>query len=113
MSPIDRKGTVSVRIPNSILDILDDLVKEKKFRDKSEAIRTLIQDGLQFKKIVSMINDPKQVKKAIKKIKKIETFNDVKKTLKDFEPHELSLFAKIAKSLEEEKVQQTYLDMKK
>jgi len=112
MQSLDRKSSTTVRIPGSILDILDDLVKRKIFKDRSETIITLIQDGLQFKKIILMMNDPNQVKKAIKKIKKIEAINDVKKTLRDFEPHELSLIAKIAKSLEEEKVQQTFLNMK-
>ncbi|MCZ6583071.1 MAG: ribbon-helix-helix domain-containing protein [Thaumarchaeota archaeon] len=103
---------ISIRIPISLLQILDKMIEEKKFKDRTEALLTLIQDGIQFKKIITMINDPKQVKKAIKKIKKIEAVGDVKNTLKNFEPHELSLIAKIAKSLEEEKVQQTYLDMK-
>lgn len=108
----EEKISKSVRIPLSILRQIKQDVKEKKFKDFSEGVITLIQDGQQFKKIIAMIQDPKQTKKAIKQIKKIETLNDVKKTLKKFEPHELSLIAKIAKMMEEEKVQQTYLDMK-
>lgn len=112
MTSDELKVSVTVRIPISLVQVLDLDVKDKKFRDRSEAIITLILDGKQLNRIITMIKDPKQVKKAIKKIQKMETFNNMKSSLKKFEPHELSLIAKLAKILEEEKVQQTYLDMK-
>lgn len=112
MKSVDRKSSVTVRIPGSVLDVLDLMVEQKKFADRSQAIITLIQGGIHLDKIIALSKDPKKSKEVTKKLKKLDTIKDVKNTLETMEPHQLKLVESLAKDIRDEKVQQTILDMK-
>ena len=60
MKPVDRKSSVTVRIPNSLLDILDDMIEKKKYKDVSEAIRSLVQNGIHLDKIIQLAKNHKK-----------------------------------------------------
>jgi len=112
MKSVDRKSSVTVRIPNSMLDELDKLVEEKKYLDRSEAIRSLVQDGTYLAKIIKLAKDPKKSKELTKKLSQLDTIKDVKQALTTMEPHQLLLVQSLAKDIRDEKVNQTILDMK-
>jgi len=112
MTLVDRKSSITVRMPNSMLDNLDKMVEEKKYLDRSEAIRSLVQDGTYLAKIIQLAKDPKKSKELTKKLSQLDTIKDVKKTLETMEPHQLLLVQSLAKDIRDEKVKQTILDMK-
>lgn len=111
MSHDEYKVPVSVRIPISILKELDKLVEQKKYADRSDAVRTLMQDGTYLNKIILMVKNPKKVNEIVKKLKNIDTMKDVEHTLDTMEPHELLIVQKLALNIRDKKVQQTVLDM--
>jgi len=112
MKSVDRTSSVTVRLPNSLLDILDTMVEEKKYPNRSEAIRTLVQDGTYLAKIIKLAKDPKKSKELTKTLSQLDTIKDVKETLATMEPHQLLLVQSLAKDIRDEKVKQTILDMK-
>lgn len=112
MSQDELKVSVTVRIPVSMVQMLDVLVKEKKYSDRSEAIRTLIHDGIYLAKIIQVVKDPKKVKGIVKKLRDINTLQDIEQTMETMPPHQLQLVQSIAKEIRDKKVEQTLLDMK-
>lgn len=112
MVSIDRKSSVSVRIPNSMLDMMDNMVEDKKYLDRSEAIRSLIQDGTHLRKIIALSKDPDKSKELVEKITQVQNLNSVKQTMETMEPHQLQLVQSIAQEIRDSKVQQTLMDMK-
>lgn len=112
MVSVDRKSSVTVRIPNSILDNLDDMVTRKVYPDRSEAIRCLILDGEHLGKIIQIAKDPKKSKQVVKTLQNIRNIKDIKKVLQTMEPHQLKLVEALAVDISNDKVKQTLLDMK-
>ena len=112
MNQVDRKSTVTVRMPNSILDRLDKLVENKTYPDRSEAIRCLIMDGEHLGEIVKLAKDPKKVKEVTKSLQQIQNLKDIKQVLQTMQPHQLKLVEALAVDINNQKVQQTLIDMR-
>jgi len=112
MVPRDRKDSVTVRIPISLLDVLDQMVDDKKYLDRSEAIRTLIQNGIHLDKIIKLAKDPKKSQELRKKLSQLDTIESIENTLQTLEPHQLKLVESLAIDIGKNKVKQTLLDMK-
>ncbi len=111
MKSVDRKSSISLRIPNSILDILDDMVVHKKFRDRSEAIISLTQNGIHLDKIIQLAKNPKKSKELVKKLKQLDSIKEIENTLNTLEPHQLKLVEALAIDISNNKTKQTLLDM--
>lgn len=112
MKSVDRKTSTTVRIPNSLLDILDDMVEKKKFRDRSQAIITLTQSGIHLDKIIQLAKNPKKSKELAKKLKQLNSVNEIEHTLQTLEPHQLKLVEALAVDIGNSKTKQQLLDMK-
>ena len=112
MNPEEFKLSISVRMPISIIQALDKLVKEKKYADRSEAIRTLTQNGMHLAKIIELVKNPKKAKELTKKLKQFDSIKNIEQTLETLEPHQLKLVESLASSISESKVKQTLLEMK-
>lgn len=112
MNSVDRKSSVTVRIPNSILDRLDRLVELKTYPDRSEAIRCLILDGEHLGEIVKLAKDPNKAKEVTKSLQQIQNLKDIKQVLQTMQPHQLKLVEALAIDINNQKVQQTLIDMR-
>lgn len=112
MKLVDRKSSVTVRIPNSLLDILDDMVEKKKYADRSEAIRSLTQNGIHLDKIIQLAKNPKKSKELVKKLKQLDSIKEIEDTLNTLEPHQLKLVEALAVDISSNKSKQMLLDMK-
>jgi len=81
---IKRSLLFSFRIPIDMLDKLENKVKENKFENISEAIRSYIEVGIHVESYKSMIKDPAFLK-SIDELKKTEGLFQWIETLKDNE----------------------------
>ena len=112
MKSVDRKSSTTVRMPSSLLDILDDMVEKKKFRDRSQAIITFVQSGIHLDKIIQLSKDPKKSKDLVKKLKQLDSVKNIEDTLQTLEPHQLKLVEALAVDIGNNKTKQMILDMK-
>ena len=61
--------TLSLHLPEKVLDLLDRLVKEKYFPNRSEAIRIAIWDLIHnLVRIIEVTEDPEEAKERITKM---------------------------------------------
>ena len=68
---MNRSCSFSLRMPNNLLDRLENAVKDGKFRSISEAIREYTEVGMHVETYKTKIKDPKFLK-SIEELKKTE-----------------------------------------
>ncbi len=99
-------GTISVRMSFSMIESLDlESGKGKKFRDRSDALRSYISLGQQVQDMLNIYSDPEKKKEFEAKFANLLLEKDVDKTLETMEPDQLSVVIFMAKSLKDKKVQ--------
>ena len=81
---LKRSILLSLRIPNDMLDMLENTVKEGKFENVSKAIRSYVELGMHVESLKSMIKDPVFLK-SIEELKQTEGLFQWTETLKDNE----------------------------
>ena len=79
-----RSSLFALRMPNDMLDKLEHKIKENKFENISEAIRSYIEVGMYIESCKTMIKDPAFLK-SIEELKQTEGLFQWIETLKDNE----------------------------
>lgn len=64
-------ATVSTRLPPLTVQIIDDLVDQGKFHNRSTGIATCVQMGLQVKQYQEMAKDPKKHDEFVDKMEEL------------------------------------------
>lgn len=114
MSETDFLGSITVRMPISMIRKLNSVSgKGGRYRDRSEAIRSLISLGGQVDDMLEIFNDPE--KKLEFETKMASLFHDksLEKTMETMTEKELNAIIFIASNLKDKKLQQLVLDIKK
>ena len=68
---INRSTSVSVRVPNSLLDDLEIEIEKGEFRSTSDAILKCTEVGLEAIRYKEMIKDPKKAEEFAQKVKEL------------------------------------------
>jgi len=107
-------GSITVRMPESMLKKLDEKCGAGlKYRDRSEAIRSLVSLGMQVESLLEIQSDPKKKKEFEEKITFLFQENNLEKTMETMTEKELSTIIFIATNLQDKKIQQLVFDVKK
>jgi Arc/MetJ-type ribon-helix-helix transcriptional regulator len=104
--------SITIRIPFSMIEELTADVKEKRFRDKSEAVRNYINLGKKVDAILRMQNDPKKKKEFDAKYKSLLKENNVQKSMETWDVDQLDNIIFYAMNLKNKKVQQLVMSFK-
>ena len=110
MSDSDYKITVSVRMPLSILKIIDEAVKDKKYQDRSAAIITKIQNSDHLDQLMEIARNPELQKEMNDKIKSMIANSTIEQTLETMTMKERSAIMFYAKHLNETQLKQTTME---
>ncbi len=107
-------GTFTVRMPIHLMQELENKSGlGLKYRNRSEALRSILQLGLRVDSLLEIHNDPKKKKEFEKKLAAMFQEKNVEKTLETMTDKELSAIIYIAQHLQDKKLDQLVLAVKK
>jgi len=114
MSDNNYLGSITVRLPISMVQKLDNISgKKKKYRDRSDAIRSLILQGSQLNDMLEIYNDPAKKKQFEEKLAALFRDKNFEQTMETMSDKDLNAIMFIAANIKEKKIQQVVLDIKK
>ena len=114
MNETDYFGSITVRMPISMIRKLASISgKGEKYRDRSEAIRSLIALGGQVSDMLEIFNDPEKKLEFEAKMASLFHEESLERTMETMTEKELNAIMYIASSLKDKKIEQLVLDIKK
>ena len=114
MEAHEYKTGITVKFTVDLLKRIDDLWgKGKNFKDRSDAIRSLMQLGLQVQDLMKLQKDPAKAKELEKKFKILLKQDSYEKELDAWDEGELSALILYATKLKDKKFQQSILSLNK
>lgn len=114
MSDNNYLGSVTVRLPISMLQRLDNISgRGKKYRDRSDAIRSLVLQGSQLNDMLEIYNNPAKKQEFEEKLANLLQDKSYEKTLETMTERDLGAIILICQNLQDKKLQQLVLDIKK
>jgi len=106
MSEDDFLASITVRISyNMLKDLKTKYGKGKKYRDRSDAIRSVIGLGLKVDSMLQIMSDPKKKKEFEEKFAFLLKEKDIRKSLEPMEADQLSAISFFIEELKNKKVQ--------
>ena len=107
-----RKESISVRMPSSLIDELDQMVQEEKFNDRSDAIVKLTRKGLDVEALIQMNKNPETKAMFEENLKQLMSKENVEQTLETFDDETLKAVLSYGTILHERRFKQELLKVR-
>lgn len=114
MSEDEFLGSITTRISWKMLQELKTKYgRGRKYRDRSDAIRSIIALGLRTDSMMQIMNDPEKKKEFREKFSSLLKEKDIEKQLETMNEEQLNYVVFLATNLKEKKVEQLLLELKR
>lgn len=104
-------GSVTLRFDTKELEVIDEEVTQKKFADRSDAIRQRYELGKQTEALVKIHQDPEKRQEFESQLSNLISSDKVEQILDGLDENALNGVIFYAKNLKDKKVQQALLSL--